>query len=154
MKRGLAILAIAVFFVSMLMAGGQDQNRGNSLRAAGLSAQARMAINTVGDDLDRLNQSHEKLIKAAGELGSLYLQLSQKAEEVSRLGRAAEKSGGMEIKKLLQATREMLEMQVGFNLRYNMLQNEIAHQARQFSMVSNIMKNKHDTAKNSINIIR
>ena len=153
MKRSLAIMAIAVFSVSMLMAGGRDQNRENS-RAVALSAQTRMAINTVGDDLDRLNESHEKLIKAAGELGSLYLQLSQKVEEVSRLARAAEKSGGMEIKKLFQATREMLEMQMGFNLQYLTLQNQIAHQNRQYSMVSNIMKNKHDTAKNSINIIR
>jgi hypothetical protein len=154
MKRSLAIPAIAVFSVSILMAGGQDQNRGNSRWAEGLSAKTRMAINTVGDDLDRLNESHEKLIKAAGELGSLYLQLSQKVQEVSRLARKAEKSGAMEIKELFQATRDMQEMQMSFNLQYLQLQNEISKENRQFSMVSNIMKNKHDTAKDSINIIR
>jgi hypothetical protein len=41
-----------------------------------------------------------------------------------------------------------------FNLRYLELQNKISHENRQFSMVSNIIKNKHDTAKNSNNNIR
>jgi hypothetical protein len=154
MKRSLAILATAVFSVSILMAGGQDRNRGNSLRAVGLSPETRMAINTVGDDLDRLNESHEKLFKAAGELGNLYFLLSQKVQEVSRLARNAEKSRGMGTKELFQATQAMQEMQMSFNLQYLMLQNKISHENRQFSMVSNIMKNKHDTAKNSINNIR
>lgn len=48
----------------------------------------------------------------------------------------------------------MREMIMSFNLQYLMLQNKISHENRQFSLVSNIMKNKHDTAKNSINNIR
>ena len=41
-----------------------------------------------------------------------------------------------------------------FTLKYLQLQNKISHENREFSTVSNIMKNKHDTAKNSINNIR
>jgi hypothetical protein len=52
------------------------------------------------------------------------------------------------------STAEMQEMQMSFNLQYLMLQNKISQENRQFSMLSNIMKNKHDTAKNSINNIR
>jgi hypothetical protein len=52
------------------------------------------------------------------------------------------------------ATKNMQEMNMSFNLQYLMLQNKISHENRQFSMVTNIMKNKHDTAKNSINNIR
>ena len=55
---------------------------------------------------------------------------------------------------LLNATKQMQEMQMSFNLQYLMLQNKISHENRQFTMVSNIMKNKHDTAKSSINNIR
>ena len=55
---------------------------------------------------------------------------------------------------LFDAVRQMQEMQMSFNLQYLMLQNKISHENRQFTMVSNIMKNKHDTAKNSINNIR
>jgi len=52
------------------------------------------------------------------------------------------------------AEAEMAEMQRSFNEQYLQLQNKISHENRQFSMVSNIMKNRHDTAKNSINNIR
>lgn len=55
---------------------------------------------------------------------------------------------------LLEATREMQDMNMSFNLQYLMLQNKISHENRQFTLVSNIMKNKHDTAKNAINNIR
>jgi hypothetical protein len=57
-------------------------------------------------------------------------------------------------KALMAATRELQEMNMSFNLQYLQLQNKISHENRQFTMVSNIMKNKHDTAKNSINNIR
>ena len=41
-----------------------------------------------------------------------------------------------------------------FNYQYLALQQEMQHENRQFTLVSNIMKNKHDTAKNAINNIR
>jgi len=55
---------------------------------------------------------------------------------------------------LFSATQEMQEMQQSFNLQYLQLQQDMQAQNRQFTMVSNIMKVKHDTAKSSINNIR
>ena len=55
---------------------------------------------------------------------------------------------------LANASKSMQEMLMSFNLQFLMLQNKVSHENRQFTMVSNIMKNKHDTAKNSINNIR
>jgi hypothetical protein len=49
---------------------------------------------------------------------------------------------------------QMMEMNQSFNLQYLALQQAMQDENRQFSLVSNIMKNKHDTAKNSINNIR
>jgi predicted ribosomally synthesized peptide with nif11-like leader len=46
------------------------------------------------------------------------------------------------------------EMSQSFNLQYLQLQNQIAHQNRQFTMISNIMRVKHQTATNAINNIR
>ena len=48
----------------------------------------------------------------------------------------------------------MQEMQQSFNLQYLMLQTKISHENRQYTLVSNIMKTKHDTARNAINNIR
>ena len=55
---------------------------------------------------------------------------------------------------LLQATKNMQETQMSFNLQYLQLQNSMQNENRQFTMVSNIMKTKHDTVKNSISNIR
>jgi hypothetical protein len=70
----------------------------------------------------------------------------------------ARESGQMERRTaaidLMVGTANMQEMQMSFNLQYLMLENKISHENRQFSMVSNMIKNKHDTAKNSINNIR
>jgi hypothetical protein len=55
---------------------------------------------------------------------------------------------------LPSANKQIQEMNVSFNLRYFQLQNQISDENRRFALVSNIMKNKHDTAKNVINKIR
>ena len=55
---------------------------------------------------------------------------------------------------LMQATQNMQETQMGFNLQYLQLQNSMQNENRQFTMVSNIMKTKQDTVKNSISNIR
>jgi hypothetical protein len=55
---------------------------------------------------------------------------------------------------LLDATRQMQETQMSFNLQYLQLQSQMQDENRQYSAVSNIMKTKHDTVKNSISNIR
>jgi hypothetical protein len=48
----------------------------------------------------------------------------------------------------------MQEMSQNFNLQYLDLQQDMQNENRQFTLVSNIMKTKHDTAKSAINNIR
>src|ERR1041384_6727912 len=55
---------------------------------------------------------------------------------------------------LLNATKQMQETQMTFNLQYLQLQTQMQHENRSYTAVSNIMKTKHDTVKNSINNIR
>jgi hypothetical protein len=43
---------------------------------------------------------------------------------------------------------------MSFNLQYLQLQETMQNENRQYTMVSNIMKTKHDTVKNSIGNIR
>jgi hypothetical protein len=46
------------------------------------------------------------------------------------------------------------ETQMSFNLQYLQLQSQMQNENRQFTAVSNIMKTKHDTVKNSISNMR
>lgn len=55
---------------------------------------------------------------------------------------------------LLTATQDMQEMNQSFNLQYLQLQQDMQQENRQFTLVSNIMKVKHDTAKAAINNVR
>ncbi len=55
---------------------------------------------------------------------------------------------------LMQATKAMQEMNQTFNLQYLKLQEDMQAQNRQFTLISNIMKVKHDTAKSAINNVR
>jgi ribulose kinase len=66
------------------------------------------------------------------------------------IGAAAD--GGQD--QLLNATKQMQETQMSFNLQYLQLQSQMQHENRSYTAVSNIMKTKHDTVKNSISNIR
>jgi hypothetical protein len=72
--------------------------------------------------------------------------LSVKCKELDKLSKQGEK-----LLKLKHATEEM---QQSFNLQYLQLQQNMQQQNRQFTLVSNIMKVKHDTTKAAINNIR
>jgi hypothetical protein len=55
---------------------------------------------------------------------------------------------------LSQAVKEMQEVNMSFNMQYLMLQQKMQDESRRFTLLSNIMKTKHDTAKNSISNVR
>jgi septal ring factor EnvC (AmiA/AmiB activator) len=55
---------------------------------------------------------------------------------------------------LLDATKQMQETQMSFNLQYLQLQSQMQHENRSYTAISNIMKTKHDTVKNSISNVR
>jgi hypothetical protein len=67
---------------------------------------------------------------------------------------AQKELGGSNQAWLDKATKEMQETQMSFNLQYLQLQSSMQNENRQFTAVSNIMKTKHDTVKNSISNIR
>ena len=55
---------------------------------------------------------------------------------------------------LMSATQQMQETQMSFNLQYLQLQEQMQNNNRSDTVVSNIMKTKHDTVKNSLSNIR
>ena len=55
---------------------------------------------------------------------------------------------------LLDATKQMQETQMSFDLQYLQLQSQMQDENRSYTAISNIMKTKHDTVKNSSGNIR
>lgn len=46
------------------------------------------------------------------------------------------------------------DTQMSFNLQYLQLQSQMQHENRSYTMISNIMRTKHDTVRNSISNVR
>ena len=63
-------------------------------------------------------------------------------------------AGGSEGAIMMQATKEMQEMNQQFNLQYLNLQQDMQQENRKFTAISNVMKTKHDTAKGMIQNVR
>jgi uncharacterized protein YjaG (DUF416 family) len=55
---------------------------------------------------------------------------------------------------MLQVARQVQEVQKGFDLQYLQLQSQMQSENRSYTAVSNILKTRHDTVKNSISNIR
>lgn len=72
----------------------------------------------------------------------------------SSAGAIGAAAGGSGQDQLINATKQMQETQMSFNLQYLQLQLQMQNENRSFTAVSNIMKTKHDTVKNSINNVR
>ena len=69
-------------------------------------------------------------------------------------GGAAASGASDSFNQMMTATKSMAEFQASFNLQYLQLQEKIQTDTRQFNLVSNIMKTKHDAAKNALNNVR
>jgi hypothetical protein len=63
-------------------------------------------------------------------------------------------AGGNANAVLQQNAAQMQEMNQSFNMQYLMLQEHMQQEQRQFSLLSNVMKTRHDGAKNVISNVR
>ena len=108
---------------------------------------------SLAQDLAALDGHVASVSKLSKELARRIKDINDKSvkflEKVE--GLATSKDGTAD---LLAATQEMQEMQMSFNLQYLQLQSQMQNENRAYTAVSNIMKTKHDTVKNSISNIR
>jgi len=63
-------------------------------------------------------------------------------------------AGGRAQGQLLDATKQMQETQMSFNLQYLQLQAQMQHENRSYTAVSSIMRTKRGTVRNSISNVR
>ena len=118
-----------------------------------LAAVSPLALPQQPADFNSLDASHAKIIGNYEQL----LRASQKAveaanqgaDEVARLVQSRAKP-----EQILAATKQLRETQMSFNLQYLQLQSQMQNENRSYTAISNIMKTKHDTAKNAIGNVR
>ena len=91
------------------------------------------SMSRLSEELDHgIKESHEKLVNFLESIETLSSSPSD----------------------LFAATEGMQEMNRAFSMQYLGIQEKIQQETREFAMLSNIMKAKHEAAKNAINNIR
>ena len=105
--------------------------------------QAIAAARAAVRDMARIAVTPEE--KALAEQDRRYVERA--AGLVAR--REAEESAHAEA-----AGKQVQASQMSFNMQYLQLQTQMQNENRSYTAVSNIMKTKHDTVKNSINNVR
>lgn len=113
-------------------------------------ADALRGMDEISAQLVQLDQCHARMMALNGKMAAVFSSFRQKVNDTM----ASAASGSDSSQQLLQATKQMQETQMSFNLQYLQLQNQMQNENRQYMAVSNIMKTKHDTVKNTISNIR
>jgi hypothetical protein len=95
------------------------------------------------------------VIKTRGDAIRVMDEIDDHMAELSRL-QADMQNHFNELSELWQklAANPTTETAMSLNLQYLQLQQQMQNENRQYTAVSNIMKTKHDTVKNSISNIR
>jgi hypothetical protein len=154
MHRAIPLALLSLILGTLALS---QQPRPSPMASAGRSEAVR-AINDASVQPAELEKIHARTVAINADLSRLYDALSKKAAEVGKLagtvrsggGIAGAAAGGSSTQDLMNATQQMQEMQMSFNLQYLQLQESMQNTSRQYTAVSNILKSKHDTAKNVI----
>ncbi|HKK05416.1 MAG TPA: hypothetical protein VKA50_06145 [Gammaproteobacteria bacterium] len=106
----------------------------------------RQAAAPLPDNLPRGERAEAKRYRAW---------LKNSAKRMDALARRGESLLRMQSGSQSEATmRRIQETNRSFSMQYLALQQKIQQESREFNLVSNIMKTKHEAAKNAINNIR
>ncbi len=143
------LLAAGIGFSPSAMKSAQSN--GQSATAISPSkADALRSLDDLSANLAKLEESHAKIVAQDAKMADLFGLLLRKVDATNRLATDARNLPS----DLKQALQDLHQTQMSFNLQYLQLQNSMQNENRQFTMISNIMKTKHDTVKNSISNIR
>ena len=105
-------------------------------------------------DLKKLQTQQAKIQMMLQELQSHDENMKAFTVRLEDWEKKMDSTGGYAPTQLSNATSQMQETQMSFNLQYLQLQSQMQHENRSYTAISNIMKTKHDTVKNSISNIR
>jgi hypothetical protein len=149
--RTILAAIIAVALGAATAATAADDRAGCGTRTLAVCTRERVAaLRTLSATLKQAaaqkppSTADAKQLEALARYDRWLTRQSERAAELAGEGQAA----------LFASTKQMQEMQMSFNLQYLQLQSQMQHEKRSYTAISNIMKTKHDTVKNSISNVR
>lgn len=151
-------------FVSLLViiafsASAQDPNiKANVVTKKTIPAEKWEQLNydylQLQNEMKELQVQQAKIQAIMKDMQSYDQKMKSFSQKIKIWEKEIDAAGAIKKAELFNATKQMQETQMSFNLQYLQLQNHMQTENRRFTMISNIMKTKHDTAKNSISNIK
>jgi cell division protein FtsB len=133
-------VALSIFLVAS-PALAQEPN-------ARLKQELLVSVDELQRSLAEMEKSHEALARLNAELVRRIEHLQdESASSLKEIERKISPDA-------LPLVRQLQETQMSFNMQYLGLQQKMQDESRRFTVMSNIMKTKHETAKNAISNIR
>ena len=113
------------------------------------------SLKTSASGMTAASSGSTGLVAGSGTTGGTTSLASSSGSSNSVFGAVENQAAeGDSSAQMMLATKEMQEMNQSFNLQYLGLQESMQADNRQFTLMSNIMKTKHDGAKNAISNVR
>lgn len=145
MTRIMLSAGVLTLFVGLM---GADSARGQGRAAQPAEDPLVSSVDSMISVLPELEIRHRNVMATADSIGGLYRALSERIADLAHLAKNQEAGA------LARAIQELQELNMASNLQYLQLQQKMQDENRRFTLLSNIMKTKHDTAKSSIQNIR
>ena len=111
--------------------------------------------NELGDNIAEAGASFARYDSDAQKMSGLYAKLDEKATALRKASAACLGGcNGAQARALAAATKDMEQTQKASNTQFLQYMNQMQAERRAYNAVSNVLKTKHDTVKNSISNIR
>lgn len=149
-----------LFLLITSLATGQVNLQNKPLTKADVQvfSKSETEYQQVQKELQQLEEQKKQLLAMMASYNEKQKKLLIRVEKLETnydsLNRNRVAINGNSQNQLLNATKQMQENQMFFNLQYLQLQSQMQHENRSYTTISNIMKTKHDTVKNSISNVR
>ena len=141
-------LRLLVLLVALPVAAAAQQPAGAKPRAMPpAAATLRPTLDSLGTDLTALQASHARAMQHLHQQGIIHRDLA------ARVAALPDPPPGTD-PALADAVRALKREAVQLNRQFLGLQERVQEESRRFQTLSNVMKTRHDTAKNSIGNVR
>ena len=158
MKSKYLVTLMFLIITSLVTGQVNLQNKPLTKADAQVFSKAETEYQQVQKELQQLELQKKQLLAMMAAYDEKQKKLIVRVEKLEtsydNINNKQAAANGNSQNQLLNATKQMQETQMSFNLQYLQLQSQMQHENRSYTAISNIMKTKHDTVKNSISNVR
>jgi hypothetical protein len=142
------VLVALVFGAGASCAFAEEMERNQAI--TDMSEPALRSIGRPLTEFEKMEIHHRRYSIAANNMAQLLKQLNQKIQEVSLAVKTVEAKDNSQNRRQLETKLQQLEnMRHSYSVQYSQLQAQMQNEYRNYAAISNNLRAKYDTAKDS-----